>query len=212
MLDYLQSGSTYTSPTRAMICRSLCRAEQGSAPSVVWISSLWLWDQAWQLAQWRWFMTGQESQRWMRRNNFDQSFSLTAAESFLLVLVDVWKWLDFIFLREAVCLLVLMVGWQFITECKLCSCRYGKPRHYTAFIKNFLSHFCLFEVIGQRLQLCWCEDNFTMRADLYVWVFYCNVLWMLCFYSLKIGKKKAANTKRHDWFWFISHDGQEFAG
>lgn len=154
MLDYLQSGTTYTSPTRAMICRSLCRArgaEQGSAPSVVWISSLWLWDQAWQLAQWRWFMTGQESQRWMRRNNFDQSFSLTAAESFLLVLVDVWKWLDFIFLREAVCLLVLMVRWQFITECKLCSCRSGKQRHYAAFIKNFLSQFCLFEVIVQRL-------------------------------------------------------------
>ena len=48
-----------------------------------WISSSRLWDWTWQLAQWRWFMTGQESQRWMRRNNFDQSFPLTTEESSL---------------------------------------------------------------------------------------------------------------------------------
>lgn len=50
-----------------------------------WISSSRLWEWVWQLAQWRWFMTGHESQRWMRRNNFDQSFPLTIEESSLLV-------------------------------------------------------------------------------------------------------------------------------
>ena len=66
-----------------------------------WISSSRLWDWAWQLAQWRWFMTGQESQRWMRRNNFDQSCSLTTEESSFLVPVDIWHWPDFIFQGEA---------------------------------------------------------------------------------------------------------------
>lgn len=37
----------------------------------------------------------------MRRNNFDQSCSLTTEESSLLVPVDIWQWPDFIFQREA---------------------------------------------------------------------------------------------------------------
>lgn len=73
-----------------------------------WISTSRLWDWTWQLAQWRWFMTGQESQRWMRRNNFDQSFPLTTEESLFLVLVDLAvAWLYFPEGSGTICRLVL---------------------------------------------------------------------------------------------------------
>lgn len=94
-----------------------------------WISSSRLWDWAWQLAQWRWFMTGQESQRWMRRNNFDQSFPLTTEESSLLVPVDIWQRPDVVFQREAaesVCLFYICTVVRYTVCTEFCT---GEKEH-----------------------------------------------------------------------------------
>lgn len=57
--------------------------------------ALQFWDTAWQLARRRWFMTGQESHRWMGRSNVNQICSLTTQESNFSVPFDRWKWPDF---------------------------------------------------------------------------------------------------------------------